>query len=81
MELTKLKERLIDVINEYEDERPEYEGLTVTQMREYLGLNKTQFAKKYDIPSRTLDAWESGERTPAPYVLKLLERIVKEDKR
>lgn len=55
--------------------------MTVKEMREYLGLNKTQFAKKYDIPPRTLDAWESGERNPAPYVLKLLERAVKEDKR
>lgn len=55
--------------------------LTIKQMREYLGLNKAQFSRKYDIPARTLDAWESGERTPAPYVLKLLERAVKEDKR
>ena len=79
MDIGKLKHDLIAVIDKF-DELPEYEGMTVTQMREYLGLNKTQFCKKYDIPSRTLDAWESGERTPAPYVLKLLERAVKEDK-
>lgn len=80
MDLTELKERLIGIINEYGGERPQYEGMTVKEMREYLGLNKTQFCKKYDIPPRTLDAWERGERTPAQYVLNLLERAVKEDK-
>lgn len=58
----------------------EREPMTVKEMRRYLGLSKTEFAKKYDIPARTLDSWESGERTPAPYILKLLVRAVKEDK-
>lgn len=54
--------------------------MTVKEMREYLGLNRAQFCKKYDIPERTMISWEKGERDPAPYILKLLERAVREDK-
>lgn len=57
------------------------EEMTAKEIREYSGLNKTNFCKKYEIPTRTWDSWESGERQPAPYILKLLERVVKEDKR
>lgn len=54
-------------------------SMTVTQMREALGFSKAQFSRQYDIPPRTLESWETGERQPAPYVLKLLERVVRED--
>lgn len=81
MELTELKERLIGIINEYEGEAPENEDMTAKEIRALSGLNKTNFCKKYEIPARTWDSWESGERQPAPYILKLLERVVKEDKR
>ena len=57
------------------------ERMTVKEMREYLGISKAEFSRTYDIPARTLDSWESGERTPAPYILKLLERAVREDKK
>lgn len=80
MQLTELKRELLEVIEKYEEKAPECTGMTVTEMREFLGLNKAQFCRKYDIPARTLDSWESGERVPAPYILKLLERAVREDK-
>ena len=38
------------------------------------------FAKKYNIPKRTLEGWEAGKRKPPVYVLELLERVVREDK-
>ena len=57
------------------------ETMTAKDIRALSGLNKTNFCKKYEIPARTWDSWESGERQPAPYILKLLERVVKEDKR
>lgn len=43
------------------------------------GLNRTQFAKAYDIPLRTMEAWEAGDRKAPDYVIKLLERAVKAD--
>lgn len=75
-----LKNRIIEAIEDY-DQPVEITGLTVKEMRELLGLNKAKFCRKYDIPPRTLDSWESGERQPAPYLQKLLERAVREDKK
>lgn len=54
--------------------------MTYTEfMRKDLGLNRTQFGKKYNIPLRTLENWEK-EVTDAPeYVIDLLGRVVYAD--
>ena len=54
--------------------------MTIKEIREYLGVSRAEFSRRYHIPTRTLDDWEKGKRTPPPYVLELLERVVKEDK-
>jgi len=51
--------------------------MTIKEIREITGLNKTDFAKQYNIPLRTYHSWERGEREPAPYILELLERVVR----
>lgn len=38
-------------------------------------LSQTQFAKKYEIPLKSLQNWEQGEREPPAYVVKFLEII------
>ena len=48
-------------------------------MREDLGLSRTAFAKKYNIPLRTLEAWASGDREAPEYVIDLLGRAVYSD--
>lgn len=48
-------------------------------MREDLGLSRTAFAKKYNIPLRTLEAWASGDREAPEYVIDLLGRAVYAD--
>ena len=53
--------------------------MTIKEIREISGLSQAKFAKKYEIPQRTLESWEMGERIPPAYVLKMLERIVRED--
>lgn len=53
--------------------------MDVKGIRKLSGLSQTAFAKRYDIPLRTLQSWEGGEREPASYILKMLERIVRED--
>lgn len=55
--------------------------MTIKEMRDSLGLTQKAFAEKYGIPKRTIEDWEGGRRTPAPYILKLLERAVNEDKK
>lgn len=55
----------------------------IRDVRGYSGLSQVEFSKKYGIPVDTLKGWESMSeirKRPCPeYVLKLLERVVKED--
>lgn len=53
--------------------------MEIKEMRELLGISRAEFSRRYGIPLRTLENWESGKRTPPPYVINLLERIIKED--
>lgn len=47
--------------------------MTIRSLREQTGLTQIEFARKYNIPPRTLQGWELGERTPPDYVLELLQ--------
>ena len=40
--------------------------------RNAAGLTQKALAEKYKIPSRTIEAWEMGERTPPEYVQRLV---------
>lgn len=53
--------------------------MEVKEIRERSGLTQARFCKKYGVPLGTLRHWEQGDRKPAAYVLKLLERCVEED--
>lgn len=54
--------------------------MNIKEMREFLGISRAEFSRRYNIPARTLDDWEKGRRTPPEYVPALLERAVREDK-
>ncbi|MBR1478064.1 MAG: transcriptional regulator [Lachnospiraceae bacterium] len=55
----------------------------ITELRESVGENRSEFSKHTGIPVRTIEDWESGWRTPPEYILRLLayqlkyEEIVK----
>ena len=51
-------------------------ALRVKEIRSKTGLSQKRFAEEYEIPKRTLESWESGERVPPAYVVNLLERVV-----
>lgn len=53
--------------------------MELKEMRKLLGLSQAAFGKKYNIPVRTIEQWESGRRKAPIYVLELLERAVVED--
>lgn len=53
--------------------------MTIKEIRQRTGLSQVRFAEHYGIPRRTLEAWESGNREPAEYLLTLLQRAVGED--
>jgi len=48
----------------------------IRAIRAKTGLSQAAFCEKYDIPKRTWENWETGTRTPAPYVIRLLEIAV-----
>lgn len=50
----------------------------IKSIREKTGMTQSEFAGKYNIPKRTLESWEMGERIPPEYVIELLEKIEKE---
>ena len=52
--------------------------MTVKEMREKLDLTQEAFARRYNIPKRTIENWESGKRKPPAYVLEMLENAVKQ---
>lgn len=52
--------------------------MTIKELRSLTGLSQKAFSDKYGIPKRTIEDWETERRTPPEYVIKLLERVVKE---
>ena len=51
----------------------------VKEIRSLTGLSQVKFAKRYGIPKRTLESWESGECEYKEYVINWLEALVKND--
>jgi transcriptional regulator with XRE-family HTH domain len=51
----------------------------ITNMRSDLGITRAEFSRRYNIPVRTLEAWESGDREAPEYVIDLLGRAVYAD--
>ena len=50
-------------------------------IRKATGMSRTAFCKKYNIPLRTYEAWDAGDREAPDYVLDLLEKAVKADEK
>jgi putative transcriptional regulator len=53
--------------------------MELKEMRKLLGLSQSAFGKRYNIPVRTIQDWESGRRKAPIYVIELLERAVVDD--
>ena len=53
--------------------------MTIKELRSLTGLSQKFFSDKYEIPKRTIEDWEAERRTPPEYVIKLLERVIKDD--
>lgn len=53
--------------------------MNIREMRIRLGDTQNEFAKRYDIPFRTVQNWESGVRTPPEYIVTLLESRIRAD--
>jgi len=58
--------------------------MTFKEIRLLSGLSQAQFSQLYEIPKRSIENWESADDKPQKrncpaYLLKLLERAVRED--
>ena len=53
--------------------------MNIREMRTQLGDTQSEFARRYNIPFRTIQNWESGVRTPPDYLVNLLEQRISED--
>lgn len=51
--------------------------MNIAEMRNYIGVSRAEFSRRYNIPLRTLESWEAGVRIPPEYVLQLLEESVR----
>lgn len=52
---------------------------TFKELREASGMNKTQFAKYFGIPFRTVQDWELENRKCNKYILDLIEYKLKNE--
>lgn len=53
--------------------------MTIKEIRSLTGLSQTDFGNKYNIPMRTIQNWEGGQRKAPAYVEELLEFKVRYD--
>ena len=48
------------------------ESVTIKELRINFGITQAQLSEMTGIPVRTISKWESGCRTPAPYIAGLI---------
>lgn len=53
--------------------------MNIRDIRKQLGDTQSEFARRYNIPFRTIQNWEAGVRKPPKYILDLLYSRVRED--
>lgn len=53
--------------------------MNTKEIRAILGISRAEFARRYGIPVRTIENWDAGVTNPPEWVLKLLERVARED--
>ena len=53
----------------------------VRDWRLQAGMSQSEFARYFGIPLKTLQAWEQGSRAPSPYVVCMMQSILRLDRR
>ena len=71
------KKRLKKRIRDIPEPATIYSGQEVKRIRESLDFSQNLFAKFLNVSIRTVEAWETGRRTPNHAALRLLEIIDK----
>lgn len=53
---------------------------TVKELCKEYGYSQTRLAERFGIPLRTVQNWHGGQREPAPYLVPMMEEILKAEK-
>ena len=53
--------------------------MTFKELRQASGMTRPKFAEYFDIPYRTVQSWELGDRQCPEYLLKLMEYKLKKE--
>lgn len=48
----------------------------IAAIRHQVGLSQSEFARRFDIPVRTLQQWEQGKSSPPQYVLSMIKKLL-----
>ena len=56
-------------------------SVTIKALRSQTKMSQSQFAAYFELSIRTLQDWEQEKRTPPKYVISMMERILKLEKR
>ncbi|HEM6302172.1 TPA: hypothetical protein U2D09_000334 [Streptococcus suis] len=51
-------------------------SLASSTLAEARRCSRAEFARRFDIPVRTLEDWDSGKRVPPIYVKKLIDYVI-----
>lgn len=55
--------------------------MNIKEARQSAGLSQAKMAEIFEIPKRTIESWETGERKPPAYVEKLIiEKLMQQIK-
>lgn len=49
--------------------------MDIKEIRQRCGDTQAEFAKRFNIPKRTIENWEEGKTRPPNYVVELIERV------
>lgn len=55
-------------------------NMTIKQLRKTTGMSQSKFSTYFGIPTSTLQDWEHERRTPPPYIISMMERILELEK-
>lgn len=50
--------------------------MEIAAIRQRTGLSQREFARRFDIPVRTVQQWEQGKSSPPRYVVSMIKRLL-----
>lgn len=62
----------VDAISEILEKIYTMSGMSIHDLREFIGRSRTEMSRQYRIPLRSLENWDAGNRVPPEYVATLI---------